>query len=290
MDYLQNGILSAAINPKGAELYSLELDGVERIWQGDPAIWGRHAPLLFPFIGRLKDQQYELDGKMIQAPMHGFCRDRMFETVEADDLHVRYRTQDDEETRTVYPFSFTLEVEFILEENTLIKRHTVTNRSDREMPFELGGHDAYRTTLIPGETMADYAIAFEGVDHLEPFAMDETGTLDLPKGHIPLEGPLLTKLPQDVGLDTIVLEGLPVRKATLVSRKSPRKVTVEFEDFPYLGIWTAQKGVVTNYICIEPWSTLPDGHFMGRKLTDKPGIVVLAPGEQKTLTFRSSFE
>ena len=290
MDYLQNGILSAAINPKGAELYSLELDGVERIWQGDPAIWGRHAPLLFPFIGRLKDQQYELDGKMIQAPMHGFCRDRMFETLEADDLHVRYRTQDDEETRAVYPFPFTLEVEFILEENTLIKRHTVTNRSDREMPFELGGHDAYRTTLIPGETMADYAIAFEGVDHLEPFAMDETGTLDLPKGHIPLEGPLLTKLPQDVGLDTIVLEGLPVRKATLVSRKSPRKVTVEFEDFPYLGIWTAQKGVVTNYICIEPWSTLPDGHFMGRKLTDKPGIVVLAPREQKTLTFRSSFE
>ena len=290
MDFLQNGILSAAINPKGAELYSLELDGIERIWQGDPAIWGRHAPLLFPFIGRLKDQQYELDGQMIQAPMHGFCRDRMFETVEADDLHVRYRTQDDEETRAVYPFSFTLEVEFRLEENTLIKRHTVTNRSDREMPFELGGHDAYRTTLIPGETMADYAIAFEGVDHLEPFAMDETGTLDLPKGYIPLEGPLLTKLPQDVGLDTIVLEGLPVRKATLVSRKSPRKVTVEFEDFPYLGIWTAQKGVVTNYICIEPWSTLPDGHFMGRKLTDKPGIVVLAPGESKTLTFRSTFE
>lgn len=290
MDYLQNGILSAAISPKGAELYSLELDGMERIWQGDPAIWGRHAPLLFPLIGRLKNQQYELDGKMIQAPMHGFCRDRMFEVVEADDRHVCYRTQDDEETRAVYPFSFTLDVEFQLEENTLIKRHTVTNCSDREMPFELGGHDAYRTTLIPGETMADYAIAFEGLDHLEPFAMDETGTLDLPKGNIPLEGPLLTKLPQDVGLDTIVLENLPVRKVSLVSRKSPRKVTVEFEDFPYLGIWTAQKGVVTNYICIEPWSTLPDGHFMGRKLTDKPGIVVLAPGESKTLTFRSSFE
>lgn len=290
MDYLQNGILSAAINPKGAELYSLQLDGIERIWQGDPAIWGRHAPLLFPLIGRLKNQQYELDGKMIQAPMHGFCRDRMFEVVEADDRHVRYRTQDDEEARAVYPFSFTLDVEFQLEENTLIKRHTVTNRSDREMPFELGGHDAYRTTLIPGETMADYAIAFEGLDHLEPFAMDESGTLDLPKGNIPLEGPLLTKLPQDVGLDTIVLENLPVRKVSLVSRKSPRKVTVEFEDFPYLGIWTAQKGVVTNYICIEPWSTLPDGHFMGRKLTDKSGIVVLAPGESKTLTFRSSFE
>lgn len=290
MNYLQNGILSASINPKGAELYSLELDGLERIWQGDPAIWGRHAPLLFPLIGRLQNQQYELDGRIIQAPMHGFCRDRMFEVVEADDCHVRYRTQDDESTRAVYPFSFTLEVEFRLEENSIVKRHTVTNRSEREMPFELGGHDAYRTTLMPGETMADYAIAFEGLDHLEPFAMDQDGILDLPKGTIPLEGPLLTKLPQDVGLDTIVLEGLPVRKASLISRKSPRKVTVEFEDFPYLGIWTAQKGVVTNYICIEPWSTLPDGHFMGRKLTDKPGIVVLSPGERKTLSFRTSFE
>ena len=81
-----------------------------------------------------------------------------------------------------------------------------------------------------------------------------------------------------------------MRRATLLSRKSARKVTVEFDDFPYLGIWTAQKGVVTNYICIEPWSTLPDGHFMGRRLTDKPGIVVLEPGESKTLTFRSAFE
>ena len=38
MDYLENGILSAEINPKGAELYSLQLDGLERIWGGDPAI------------------------------------------------------------------------------------------------------------------------------------------------------------------------------------------------------------------------------------------------------------
>ena len=138
--------------------------------------------------------------------------------------------------------------------------------------------------------MGAYAIAFEGLDHLEPYGMDENGVLEERKGFIPLENGALTKLPEDVGLDTIVLGDLPVRRATLFSRKSARKVTVEFDDFPYLGIWTAQKGVPTNYICIEPWSTLPDGHFMGRRLTDKPGIVVLEPGESKTLTFRSTFE
>lgn len=289
MDILKNGILTAAINPKGAELTSLVLDGVERIWQADPAIWGRHAPLLFPVIGRLKDQAYELDGEMVHMPMHGFCRDRMFETVEQDDTHVRYRTQDDGQTMAVYPYHFTLEVEFTLSGSTLIKRHFVTNYSDREMPFEVGGHEAYATTLLPGETMGDYAIAFEGLTHLKPFGMDENGMMELPKGNIPLAGGLLWQLPKDVGLDTIVLEGLPVRKAALVCPKNGKSVTVEFEDFPYLGIWTADRGVDSNYICIEPWSTLPDGHFVGRKLTDKPGICVLAPGASKELTYRMTF-
>ena len=289
MDTLTNGILTAVISPKGAELQSLRLDGIERIWQADPAIWDRHAPLLFPVIGRLANQEYELEGKMVPMPRHGFCRDRMFETVEKNELHVRYRTKNGAETMGVYPFSFALEVEFALQGSTLIKRHFVTNHSQREMPFELGGHEAYATTLRPGEQMKDYAVAFEGLDHLEPFSMDECGMMDLPKGRIPLQDGLLWQLPAQVGLDTIVVEDLPVRKAALVCPKSGACVTVEFEDFPYLGIWTAGKGVDSNYICIEPWTTLPDANFVGRKLTDKPGICILAPGEAKELTYRMTF-
>lgn len=290
MVLLDNGILQAAINPVGAELNSLKLDGMERIWQGDPAIWNRHAPLLFPLIGRLINQQYELDGRMIDAPMHGFCRDRKFAVASQSATEATFVTKDDEETYKVYPFHFRLEVTFRLEGNSVVKQHKVVNRSEREMPFELGGHDAYCTTLMTGEVMSDYAVAFEGCDHLEPFGMDASGALELPKSNVPLQGGVLEQLPEQLGLDTLVLENLPVRKATLFSRKSDRKVTIEFEDFPYLGIWTAQKGVTTNYLCLEPWSTLPDGRFMGRKLTDKPGIVRLAPSEEKVLTFRSTFE
>jgi galactose mutarotase-like enzyme len=290
MVLLDNGILQAAINPVGAELTSLKLDGMERIWQGNPAIWNRHAPLLFPLIGRLINQQYELDGRMIDAPMHGFCRDRKFAVASQSATEATFVTKDDEETYKVYPFHFRLEVTFRLEGNSVVKQHKVVNRSEREMPFELGGHDAYCTTLMLGEVMSDYAVAFEGCDHLEPFGMDASGALELPKSNVPLQGSVLEQLPEQLGLDTLVVENLPVRKATLFSRKSDRKVTIEFEDFPYLGIWTAQKGVTTNYLCLEPWSTLPDGHFMGRKLTDKPGIVRLSPGEEKVLTFRSTFE
>lgn len=289
MNILKNEFITVAINPKGAELSSVVLDGIERIWQADPQIWDRHSPLLFPFIGRLKNQQYELDGAVIDAPRHGFCRDRMFQVVEHSDTKVRYKTESDCDTMSVYPFHFTLEIEFELAGHSIIKRHIVTNRSHRELPFEVGGHDAYRTTLFPGEEMADYAIAFEAVDELHPYAMDEGGMLDLPEMTVPLEDGMLTMLPEQLGLDTIVLADLPVRKAALVSRKNGTRVTVEFDDFPYLGIWTAQKGVQTHYICIEPWSTLPDGNFMGRKLTDKQGICLLQPDETKTLTYTMTF-
>ncbi len=289
MNILKNEFITATINPKGAELSSVVLDGIERIWQADPQIWDRHSPLLFPFIGRLKDQQYELDGAVIDAPRHGFCRDRMFQVVELSDTKVRYKTESDCGTMAVYPFHFTLEIEFELVGRSIIKRHIVTNCSHRALPFEVGGHDAYRTTLFSGEEMADYAIAFEGIDELHPYAMDEGGMLDLPEMTVPLEDGLLTKLPEQLGLDTIVLADLPVRKAALVSRKNGTRVTVEFDDFPYLGIWTAQKGVQTHYICIEPWSTLPDGNFMGRKLTDKQGICLLQPDETKTLTYTMTF-
>ena len=289
MNVLKNEFITAKINPKGAELSSVVLDGIERMWQADPKIWGRHSPLLFPFVGRLMNQQYELDDAVIHAPTHGFCRDRVFDVVACSDTKVRYRTESDRGTIDVYPFPFTLEVEFELVGKSIIKRHFVTNRGQREMPFEVGGHDAYRTTLFPGENMSDYAIAFEGVTELHPYAMDEKGMLGLPEMTVTLEDGLLTQLPEQLGLDTVVLSDLPVRKAALVSKKSRVRVMVEFEDFPYLGIWTAQKGVETHYICIEPWSTLPDGYFAGRKLTDKKGICLLAPGETKSLCYTTTF-
>ena len=41
---------------------------------------------------------------------------------------------------------------------------------------------------------------------------------------------------------------------------------VECPDFPYLGLWTADKPFDTGYFCIEPWSALPDAVFVGRGL------------------------
>ncbi len=248
----------------------------------------RHAPILFPLIGRLREGFYLLGDRRIDAPTHGFCRDRVFEAVQLSRA-VRFSTSNDEQTRGVYPFAFSFSVEYALEGNAIVKTHRVENRGEGAMPFEIGGHEAYAVRLLPGERMADYFVRFEGLDHLEAFGMDEQGVLSLPKERIALDAGCLRRTPEQLGLDTVVLEDVPGRKVTLGCDKSDHEVTVEFPDFPYLGIWTAQAKGEPRYLCIEPWSALPDGHFASREFSEKPGVRTLAPGEAAELTYRMTF-
>ena len=286
---LENDALAVRISSKGAELQSVVCEGSERMWAGDPAGWGRRAPLLFPLIGRLRDGWYANGGERVDAPMHGFCRDRAFAAEQVSGTHARFETTSDEGTRAVFPFDFLLRVDFSLEGATIVKTHTVENAGEVPMPFELGGHEAYETRLLPGERMADYYVRFEGADALGMFDMDEEGILALPKIEVPLEDGRLTKTPEQLGIDTVVLENVPGGRVVLASAANPHEVEVEFPDFPYLGIWTKAGQADARYLCLEPWSALPDALFSPRELAEKPGVRVLAPGERATLAYRMTF-
>ncbi|MCB6561041.1 aldose 1-epimerase family protein [Gordonibacter urolithinfaciens] len=286
---LENDALAVRISSKGAELQSVVCEGIERMWSGDPAVWGRRAPLLFPLIGRLRDGWYANGGERVDAPMHGFCRDRAFAAEQVSGTHARFETTSDEGTRAVFPFDFLLRVDFSLEGATIVKTHTVENAGEVPMPFELGGHEAYETRLLPGERMADYYVRFEGADALGMFDMDEEGILALPKIEVPLEDGRLTKTPEQLGIDTVVLENVPGGRVVLASAANPHEVEVEFPDFPYLGIWTKAGQADARYLCLEPWSALPDALFSPRELAEKPGVRVLAPGERATLAYRMTF-
>lgn len=288
---LENQHLQVSIQDTGAQLCSvIGTDGTQYIWQADPAIWARHAPLLFPIIGRLKDSQYRLGEEVWTIPTHGFGRDSVFAVTDSESDRATFTLTESSRTLAVYPFAFSLEVTYRLEGNRLIKSHRVENRSSVEMLYELGGHDGYRAPLSPGETMGDYAVVLPGVNTLTPYDMNEENMLT-PKGpSFHLKEGRIALTPSTYGLDTIIVDDLPQRKAMLVNREGRARVTVEFDDFPYLGLWTAGKPFDTNYVCIEPWSTLPDAVFAGRDLRDKPGIRHLAPGQSETLTYTTTFE
>ena len=239
---LSNDLLTVSIQDAGAQLCSVRsAGGTEYLWQADPAVWGRHAPLLFPLIGRLQDSQYTLDGRAWSISTHGFARDAQFQVSEQGPTTLSFQLEDSEETRRVYPFSFVLTVTYTLEGSRLTKAHR-------------------RCMLTIGEA------------------------------RFPLEGGRIPLCPRAFGLDTIVLDLEGERRAALVDRSGRERVVVECPDFPYLGLWTADKPFDTGYFCIEPWSALPDAVFVGRGLEDKAGIRRLEPGGVHVLTYTTTFQ
>lgn len=285
---LRSDLLTVQADSLGAQLISIQTkDGVELLWQANPAVWGRHAPLLFPIIGRLRDGKYTVGGVEYAISQHGFGRDSEFQVVEQTETSVTFQLEDSPKTQALYPFAFCLQVTYTLEGGKLTKTHRVVNRSQETMYYEVGGHDGFCTTLLPGEAMGDYYLEFPGQDQIVPFGMDEHNFLThssqayalQPGGRLPLP-------PQVFGLDTIVLEHLPVHQVTLANTKNPIRLTMDFEQFDYLGIWTKPSQEPTHYICIEPWTTLPECAFTDSALEHKPGIRVLAPGQEETLSYQ----
>ena len=286
---IQNECLTVQVEDLGAQLASIRTpDGAEYLWQGDPAIWARRAPILFPFIGRLREGTYWLNGTPYAISTHGFARDMVFSPVEQGADHIALQITDTPETRKVYPFSFALTVTYTLEGNRLIKSHRVENRSAGELLYELGAHDGFRAPIEPGASMAGYAVRLPGVETVRFYGMDEALMLT-PKGEqTTLEDGRLPLTPSTYGLDTMTLDAPAEGTAVLVDETGTPRVSVEFRDFPYLGIWTADKPFDTGYVCIEPWSTLPDGTFVGRELGDKAGVRRLAPGESEVLSYTTT--
>lgn len=288
---IQNECLTVDIEDLGAQLASVRNHhGTEYLWQGDADIWARRAPILFPILGRLKDNTYLLDGVAHKIGQHGFARDSIFELVEQSDTQAVFRLTDNAETRRLYPFSFSLTITYTLEGNRLTKSHRVKNRSEQVMYYELGVHDGFRAPLEENETMAQYAIRLPGLDDaITPYGMDEQAMVTPKCEPIPLENGRLSLTPATYNLDTVILDQPPKARAVLVDGQDRPRVTVDFPQFPYLGIWTQDKPFDTNYVCIEPWSTLPDATFVGRELKEKAGIRSLQPGQVEELSYTTTF-
>lgn len=101
---LSNDLLTVSIQDAGAQLCSVRsAGGTEYLWQADPAVWGRHAPLLFPLIGRLQDSQYTLDGRAWSISSPWVCPRRSVPGVRAGPTALSFQLEDSEETRPGVP-------------------------------------------------------------------------------------------------------------------------------------------------------------------------------------------
>ncbi|MBH0236343.1 aldose 1-epimerase family protein [Methylobrevis albus] len=270
--------LSAAISPDGAELRLLQdAAGRDLLWDGDPAVWAGRAPILFPIVGTVAGDRYRIGDANYNLPRHGFARRRRFEVVEVAPSQARFRLEDDAETRAVYPFAFRLDLVFALDGTALAMTATVTNRGDAPMPASFGFHPAFRWPLPYGAARSAHIVRFDVAEPAPVRRLDATGLVDPVPRDTPVAGRDLALADELFTDDAIIFDRLAGRGLVYGAPGHPGLV-VHYPAMPELGLWSKPGA---GYLCIEPWQGHADPAGFAGTLFEKPGIVVLAPGEAR---------
>ncbi len=145
-----NARLGVAVKAEGAELTSLRTaERHELLWQAGPE-WPRHAPVLFPIVGRLAGDTLRHDGSALRMTQHGFARDRRFDWLARDEDGCRLVLGDDAQSRAMFPFGFRLEVDYRLEGGRVAVEYALQNTGPTVLPASLGAHPAFRWPLRDG--------------------------------------------------------------------------------------------------------------------------------------------
>jgi galactose mutarotase-like enzyme len=272
--------LSATIDPLGAQLSGLrDADARQLQWQGDPAVWAGRAPLLFPIVGMLAGGQYRSGGRSFSLPRHGFARVRRFAVTDAGPASATFRLSADAQTLAVYPFQFELDVNFAVEGATLSVTSWIRNRGDHDMPASLGYHPAFAWPLPYGQERAAHFIEFEADEPAPIRALDGNGLLSPQRLPTPVENRRLTLRDELFAADALIFDRIVSRTVTYGSEVGPR-IAISFPGVPYLGVWTKPGA---NFICIEPWHGLTDPQGFNGELQDKPGSLIIPPGQVVTI-------
>ncbi len=277
---LKNDQLTVTISTLGAEIQSItDANGIERLWEGDSAVWGGRAPVLFPFAGGLKDDYCLYEGKRYEMPKHGFARLKEFVVEESSATQATLLL---DEKMPVYPFDYAFRVRFTLEGSALKVDYITENTGDGELYFGVGAHEAYACP----EGIEAYRLVFDEIETLRTSAL--IGSQIAYDAVTVLENSRELPLKQEYfAIDALVFLGVQSRGVILKSDLHPRTVRVDFPGHDYLLVWTKPNA---KYICIEPWTNPPEFVDSDHQLTHKPGMTRLLAHESKTFTHTISFE
>lgn len=276
---IKNEFLTVTARDLGAELQSVKSpDGTEYLWQADPTFWGAKAHNIFPYVARLTDKKYTLNGNEYEMEIHGFVRDHTLQVEKHTQDSITFRLDSNEELKKQYPFDFIYRITYTVKGHTLITTNSVENPGTDRMYFGIGGHPGFNVPLEEGLSFEDYYLEFScpskpfrvgfsqangttGHDELYPLEQDR---------RIPLHHNLFDN-------DAIVLKHA-CRKVRLGSDKGSKSVTVSYPDYPYVGFWHAPQKEAP-YVCIEPWSSLPSRDGIVEEFTQQFDLIHLDGGK-----------
>lgn len=278
---IENEWIKASFKSAGGELISFihKENQIEYLWQGDSTFWGRQAPVLFPIVGRLKDDQYLFEDTVYPMNQHGFARDCEFTVSEQTSESITFSLKSDKKTKIIYPFDFELGIQYSVEKNKLSVRYLVKNCGQETMWYSVGGHPAFNVPLNNQGTFEDYAINFQSDQSLNflplvgPYIDEEQSVLKSSNTTMQLTRELFSN-------DALVFETAGKHAYTIYSELSPHQITVSYKELHYVGIWSPYPKEAP-FVCIEPWQGVADTLATSGKLTEKKGIVSLNSKSEK---------
>lgn len=276
---ISNDHLTVSIHPLGAQLWSIQdREGTEYLWQGNPAYWADRAINLFPYIARMTEKSYVLNGQTYHMDIHGFAKDTPFEIISRESDRITFKISDTPEFLKQYPYAFDFYITYVLQDNVLKIEFKVVNRSDKTMYFGVGGHPGFNVPLEEGLAFEDYYVEFSGENtsrrvifsedcfvmdgKFKPFMLDDDNRYWLHH--------------EMFDQDAIILTDMP-RQITLASEKGKKKIQVSYPNMAYLGLWHMPH-TDAPYICIEPWSSLPSRKGVIEDLEKQENLIALDAG------------
>lgn len=278
---LNNGIIKVTIAGHGAELRSVIKNEKEYMWCADPKYWGRTSPVLFPFVGGLRNNKYRLNGSEYEGEKHGFARNSEFKLVQKTESVATFELKESEETLKNYPYKFTLTIKYVLDSTKVRVIWTVKNENDCEMSFSIGGHPAFN--LCEG----DNYFMFNNKSDMKYYLLNPDGLCDK-NNEYTLKNDGYVKLFEGMfDNDAYIIENQQAKEVSLCDGDKKPYVTVRF-DAPLFGLWhPAGKNI--PFVCIEPWYGRCDASDFDGDLFERDYAQKLAANESFTAEYEMEF-
>ena len=287
---IENDILRLTVDSHGAEPVSVihKPTGAELLWQADPAVWKRHAPILFPYTGKLTGGKMLAKGVEYAGGQHGFARDVEHTMTHHADNLLEFELHANAETLPKWPYAFVLRSTFTLEGETVHHTLTVENPVEDKLCFGIGYHPAFALPFDDRHVTEDYEIRFDGVESPLCVSAQPNGLLNGQSYYLARNVEAIQLTDDLFDNDSHAMVNLRSAHVSVIEKDTGRSVICDVSDFPYTLIWSAPKKPL-HFICIEPWHSLPGEENGPIDWEQRPCAAILKKGESWSTTLSTTF-
>lgn len=268
-----NKRLSVAVDSLGAELNSVKKDGKELLWQNYDGSWEGHAPVLFPYCGHCA---VNIGGKDYNAPAHGIVQRFEFSCELQKSNELIMTITPNSEIKRVYPYDFSFSVRYYVRNTTLYIDYTVKNTGNQTMYFGCGGHESFNIDA----KLDKYRIEFEKPESLFRIYHDDGGYLTGETKLYPESKIMRFRDMPVYNGETLIFKGIKSSWCKLIKNTGEVVAETHFKGFNNLLFWQSENSA---FICMEPWSNLPDLKDEQTDFREKYGIEPLVAGAEKVI-------